>query len=305
MILVSGCASPEREIIDRESAIPADAVKIAPQDDAYPPVLHSDDYYEPVQMPYPVSTAGAEDSPFMDPDGQRFYFFFTPDVRVPVEKQVIDGVTGIYVSDMQEDGWGKPERVFLQDPGKLSLDGCPFVQDDVIWVCSAREGYTGLHWVRAEYAGGGWRNWAVTDFDPQLEVGELHFSSDWTEVYYHSGRPGGKGGLDIWVSRYQDGGWQPPENIAAVNTEATEAMPFLSQDGQELWFNRVYLGSPAVYVSRKVPADGGFEWGEPELVISQFAGEPNLDAAGNIYFVHHFYRDGQMLEADIYVAYRK
>ena len=43
----------------------------------------------------------------------------------------------------------------------------------------------------------------------------------------------------------------------------------------------------------------------PELVISQFAGEPSVDANGNIYFVHHFYRDGRMIEADIYVAYHK
>jgi len=43
----------------------------------------------------------------------------------------------------------------------------------------------------------------------------------------------------------------------------------------------------------------------PELVISQFAGEPSVDANGNIYFVHYFYRDGRMIEADIYVAYHK
>jgi hypothetical protein len=41
------------------------------------------------------------------------------------------------------------------------------------------------------------------------------------------------------------------------------------------------------------------------LIISQFAGEPTLDAEGNLYFVHHFYLDGKQIEADIYVAYRK
>jgi len=30
-----------------------------------------------------------------------------------------------------------------------------------------------------------------------------------------------------------------------------------------------------------------------------------LDSNGNIYFVHHFYKNGEMIEADIYVAYRK
>jgi hypothetical protein len=41
------------------------------------------------------------------------------------------------------------------------------------------------------------------------------------------------------------------------------------------------------------------------LIISQFAGEPTLDSQGNIYFVHHFYKDGEMIEADIYIAHRK
>ena len=47
------------------------------------------------------------------------------------------------------------------------------------------------------------------------------------------------------------------------------------------------------------------EWQEPELIVSQFAGEPTLDSQGNLYFVHHFYRDGRMIEADIYVSRKK
>ena len=37
-------------------------------------------------------------------------------------------------------------------------------------------------------------------------------------------------------------------------------------------------------------------WGGSELILSQFAGEPTLDEAANIY-LHHFYKDGVMLEA--------
>jgi len=62
------------------------------------------------------------------------------------------------------------------------------------------------------------------------------------------------------------------------------------------------MGTPAIY--RSVKVDG--EWSEPELVVSQFAGEPSLDNAGNLYFTHHFYNStSQMVEADIYVATKK
>jgi hypothetical protein len=61
------------------------------------------------------------------------------------------------------------------------------------------------------------------------------------------------------------------------------------------------MGTPGIF--RSVMNDR--TWGQPELIVSQFAGEPTLDDAGNLYFVHHYYEDGVMIEADIYVAYRK
>jgi hypothetical protein len=76
---------------------------------------------------------------------------------------------------------------------------------------------------------------------------------------------------------------------------------FLSQDGTELWITRTYMGTPAIYRSTRTETG----WTTPELILSQFAGEPNLDDAGNIYFVHHYMKDGVFLQADIYVAYKK
>ena len=56
-----------------------------------------------------------------------------------------------------------------------------------------------------------------------------------------------------------------------------------------------------VWVSHKI----NNEWSQPELIISQFAGEPVLDDAGNVHFVHHFYENNVMIEADIYVSFIK
>jgi hypothetical protein len=97
------------------------------------------------------------------------------------------------------------------------------------------------------------------------------------------------------------GGWLAPRNIETVNTTETDGWPSLNYDGNELWFTRIYQGSPALYRAKKING----EWRDPELIISQFAGESSIDRAGNIYFTHHFFKDGVMLEADIYVAYRK
>ncbi len=304
LLLLAGCSQNEPAKITktRAEAIPADAVKITPPADIYVPVLHSTEWQSPVPLDGPVNTAGAEDSPFITPDGNTLYFFFTPDVRVPPEKQVLDGVTGIYVSKKVNGAWSNPERVVLQDSGKLSLDGCEFIQGDSMWFCSAREGYAGVHLFTAKLRGGKWQDWEhIDDKLSGYEVGEMHLSSNGNELYFHSPRAGGKGQLDIWVSKKTNGDWQAPENLKAVNTPESEGWPFVSQDGQELWFTRFYMGSPGVFRSKKVNG----EWSEPELIISSFAGEPTIDNSGNLYFVHHFYKDGKMLEADIYAAYKK
>ncbi|MEM5814804.1 MAG: hypothetical protein QXD77_03225, partial [Candidatus Aenigmatarchaeota archaeon] len=154
----------------------------------------------------------------------------------------------------------------------------------------------------AEFANGKWTNWQhVSDQLVEYDVGEMHITADGKQMYYHSSRAGGKGSYDIWMIERDNGGWTKPVNVAVVNSEDTDGWPFVTQDGNELWFTRFYMGSPAIFRSKKVNGT----WTEPELIISQFAGECSLDNNGNIYFTHHFYENGSMIEADIYVAYRK
>jgi hypothetical protein len=301
--LACACAAPPTHQAPprREASISGDAVKMTPDGDPTPPILHVGGWQAPIPVPGDVNTAGAEDSPFVTPDGGMLYFFFTPEPSVLPEKQLLDGVTGIYVARREGRAWGQVERVLLQAPGKLVLDGCPTVTGDTLWFCSAREGYTGVNTFTARRVEGGWGNvqYAGDLLTQEYGAGELHIAGD--EMYYHSPRAGGKGQFDIWVTRHVGGAWQPPENVAAVNSAEVDGWPYVSPDGGELWFTRTYMGSPAIYRSRR--AGGG--WSEPELIVSQFAGEPSLDGEGNLYFVHHWIREGVILDADLYVAYRQ
>ncbi len=304
LVLLGACTAADTTTTttlppDREDAIPAERVKVDPNDDTHPPRSETSEYSYPVPLPHPVNTAGGEDSAFTTPDGSVLYFWFTPDVGVSAEDQVADGVTGIWRTERTGGGWTTPGRVHLQDAGKAALDGCEFVLDDTMWFCSAREGYTGIHWFTADLVDARWTNWQEADFDPAYEVGELHISGDGTELYFHSSRPGGLGEVDIWVSHRKGDDWGAPENVTAVNSQFTDGWPALSQDGSELWLTRLE-GASQLYRSQRV--DGG--WGEPVLMFSGFAGEATLDAAGNVYFTHHYFEDGVMIEADIYVATR-
>lgn len=301
-IALAGAGCAKYPTATRESKIPADAVKMTPALDELPPVMHSSEYESPMPMDGPINTAGGEDSGFFAIDRNEFYFFFTPDVSVPVEKQILDEVTGIYVSRNIDGQWQEPERVWLQKPGKLAGDGCEYVRGNIMWFCSVREGFAGVNLFTAEFKNNQWKNWRIVeDKLREWEVGEMHITSDGKELYFHSPREGGKGEFDIWVTKNVNGEWQEPENIEIVNSETTDGWPYVTEDKSELWFTRNYRGSPALFRSKRIDN----EWQSPEIMISQFAGESSMDSEGNVYFTHHFYNTEGMIEADIYVAKKK
>ena len=64
-------------------------------------------------------------------------------------------------------------------------------------------------------------------------------SKDGLSLYFSSGRPGGFGGSDIWVSQRAslEAPWDPPSNLGVVNTAANESIPALSRDEHRLFFN--------------------------------------------------------------------
>ena len=294
----STATSSTRLSADRYSSIPSWAPKYSPQNDTHPPVLHSSDWLQPVPVPGPIDTAGAEDSPFVTPDGSWFFFFFTPNLRINASQQIGDGVTGIWWSTRTATGWSDPVRVDLGS--SYSLDGCEFVQGDVMWFCSVRAGnYRGVDLYTARYVDGAWTD--VQDagrlINQVYQVGELSVSPDNQTMYY------GVNGT-IWALDNVGGNWSDPHVVPGLQATSGESQPFVTPDGKELWFTGYStMGYPGPALFRSIW--NGTGWGRPAEVVSQFAGEPVLDAAGNLYFVHHFLDSGGSLaEADIYVAYR-
>ncbi len=88
-------------------------------------------------------------------------------------------------------------------------------------------------------------------------------SRDGKAFYMASNRPGGLGGIDIWVSRRAsvDGPWGPPANLGApVNSEANDFCPTISRDGHLFYFvssRAGGCGGDDIYTTRLRP--GGWD----------------------------------------------
>ncbi|MBU0706152.1 hypothetical protein KJ657_04980 [Patescibacteria group bacterium] len=112
-------------------------------------------------------------------------------------------------------------------------------------------------------------------------MGELHIYDD--ELYYHSSKEGGKGGTDIWMLTNIDGKWQNPVNVEAVNSEVDDGYPFITADGQEMWINRWYMGTPAVFRSKWADARGRHICRREKIAYSKFSCGGNSSSGGRIF----------------------
>jgi len=312
LTFLAGCQKPWPFLEDRYSKIPADARKGTPATDPFPPRLVSDEYEEPVPMSGPVNSKGGEDSPFISPDGTEFFFFYTPDVRVPAELQVLDSVTGIWYSRLSGGQWTGPERVILSDD--VSLDGCQQLIGDTLWFASirTRDMLGDIDVFTAVRRNGEWQDWrnAGQQLNVTYNIGEFHLTRDHRTMYFGSAETGDSlwTGYDLWKMERNANGWNAPVRLgASINDSMSQSQPFVSTDMQELWYTGwcdTIMG-PCIYRSR---LDSAGNWQTPEQVVVQFAGEPTLDDAGNLYFTHHYYTGGdssRMLEADIYRCRKK
>ncbi len=73
-------------------------------------------------------------------------------------------------------------------------------------------------------------------------VGHGTLSPDGKTLFFASDMPGGKGGVDIYRSRWQGGNWSVPENMASINTSGDEMFPFFHESGIFFFSSDGYAG---------------------------------------------------------------
>lgn len=76
-------------------------------------------------------------------------------------------------------------------------------------------------------------------------------SQDKSKLYFASDRPGGKGGMDIYVSNrldYSYKNWSEPVPLGApINSEADDSHPYITLRGEDIYFSTNRDGSSDIY----------------------------------------------------------
>jgi outer membrane protein OmpA-like peptidoglycan-associated protein len=101
--------------------------------------------------------------------------------------------------------------------------------------------------------------------DPIYWDSQPTISADGRILYFASNRPGGQGGIDIWLTRKNaNGEWGVPENLGpTINTAGDEKSPFIHSDSETLYFSSTGhpgIGGFDIFFARK---DEKNNWKEP------------------------------------------
>jgi Tol biopolymer transport system component len=187
-------------------------------------------------------------APFAQPGHAYLQPFFSADGKILYFTSNQNGSYDIWSVGRTATGWGKP--LILPTP----INGFDYqaeysqTTDGTAYVESTRPGGTGkigLWRIQpplpgqpsvAEHLGGSMDS-GTWDSDPYV-------SPDGKQLFFSSGRPGGCGGADLYVTTPDgNGGWTTPVNLNAycpgINTGAIEYGPSLSPDGRYLFFVRL------------------------------------------------------------------
>lgn len=257
-----------------------------------------------------INTKYAEHSPVISADNTLLMFTARrPDSKgADPEKFYYD--EDIYLAKKQGDGWSPAENI-----------GNPVNSKGHDATISLTADAQTLYLYRHKKAGGLYK----TDFDAEGEKwkepkaiekplnskyyeASICQSADSSKLFFSSDRPGGYGGLDIYILEREGKEWGEPQNLGPrINTPFNEDAPFIHPDGLTLYFSsdgNTSIGGYDIFVTEF--DESGDAWLDPLNM-----GPPINSADDEIYFVisqdglNGYFasgREGGFGEKDIYQA---
>ena len=130
----------------------------------------------------------------------------------------------------------------------------------------SKDGLVKLKIYIAEKKGGKWGNPVELPFNnSDYDCAHPSVSPDGRRLYFSSNRPGGFGGMDLYVSTLLNGKWSEPVNLGPkVNTEKNEIFPFIHSDGKVYFASNGHIGLGNLDILYTQKTDTG--WLKPRVL---------------------------------------
>lgn len=190
-----------------------------------------------------VSGYNPDCQPWVSADGKKLFFISFDDLNGP-SRPGYQGNWDIYIAewDSLNHHWGTPVNAGtnINTPGPERRP-CVSTDGTKLFFSSFRPGGMGGSDIYVSiWNGTGWGSAINLGFPVNGPWNEADpaISYDGRRLYFAVNRPGGFGGDDIWVARWNGLGWDSVTNAGAgVNTSGNESRPFETADRTKLYFS--------------------------------------------------------------------
>lgn len=236
----------------------------------------------PVMMSRPVKFTFEPISNIVNDSRDNFYPVVSPDGKAIVYMTSMKFYNAVMFSRIVRGDWVPPVNITPD----LHTDGDQYVSclsvAGGLLLLSRDDNYNSDIWI-SKFDGVRWSPAVRMKKGINTKYWESHgfITEDGLMLIFASDRPGGYGGLDLWVSMSDERGeWGDPVNMGpAVNTQFNEDRPFLADNGKQLFFTsqgHYNMGGYDIFRSVR-KTDGG--WSKPENM-----GYPLNTPDDNIFF---------------------
>lgn len=211
------------------------------------------------KLPFPINKFGMQYFPSITRDGQLVY---------TMRDQLGRGDENLFVSQLKNGQWSEPRDISFQinterneGTASISADG----QTLVFTGCNRPNNIGSCDLYISYFENDDWTSPILLSEEVNSKEWDSQpsLSADGKTLYFVSLRSGGLGKHDIWVSKRNDAGWSPAENLgAAINTPEDDISPFIYLDGETLIFatkGRIGMGGFDLFKTTK----DGEDWAEP------------------------------------------
>ena len=204
-----------------------------------------------------INQGSVNDSPVISYDGSTMAY---------TEIRGLESV--VYVTRMEGDSWGTPKDITLETSMGTDCRTTSLNNDGTELYLFKNDNYDGNIYV-TRYVNGTWSPIIKLNKNINTKYYESHaaISNDGNKLYFTSNREGGLGELDLWMSEKDEtGDWGIPVNPGdMINTPYNEETPFISKDGNTLYFSSEGHGSIGGYdIFFSTSSDG--QWGKPSNI---------------------------------------
>jgi len=217
------------------------------------------------------NTSQSEFNPVISSDGQSFAYM--------VSLKFYDA---IMFSRLINRKWSLPENVTpgLQSDGDLYIS-CLSSDGNLLFLSKDDNNNSDIY--VSTFDGIRWTKSVLLNRNINTKYWESHgfISEDGNQLIFASDRPGGFGGLDLYISQIQNGDWGPPVNLGPeINTRFNEDRPFLINNGRTLFFSSQGHNNAGGYDIFRSELQSNNLWSTPENI-----GYPLNNPDDNFFFM--------------------